>query len=226
MKRGSATASRPIFHPDYAEEARFGDGTRVRVRPLRPGDADLLRTGFSQLSPASRYSRFFTPKSALSDNEVAALTRIGGDDHFAVGAARLDDDGREIEGLGVARFIRTPEDAEVAEAAVTVIDAAQGQGLGTLLLERLAAAALERGIRRFRGDVLAGNQPIRRIVEAHGGAVELEEGGQLRVLVELPPDVAEPGAGVGRGPLHDLLSLAARGLIELRLSERLLHIWR
>lgn len=223
-KRGDADPR--VSGRDHVEAARLRDGTRVILRPLRPDDADQLRAGFARLSPASRYSRFFTPKAELSDAELTALTLLDGLDHFALGAVRVDDDGREIEGLGVARFIRTAEDPAVAEAAVTVIDAAQGRGLGTLLLGRLAAAARERGILYFRGDILAGNQPIRHIVEAAGGAVELAEGGQVRVLVELPPDLAGAKTGGAQGLLHDLLSLAARGLIELRLSERLLHIWR
>jgi hypothetical protein len=71
---------------------------------LRPTDKELLRTGFEHLSSESRYARFFTPKSSLSDGELDYLTVVDQEDHVAIGAASERDGGRT--GLGVARFIR------------------------------------------------------------------------------------------------------------------------
>lgn len=51
------------------------------------------------------------------------------------------------DGVGVARFLRIGE--EVAEPAVAVADDWQGCGVGTLLLDLLAARAWEEGIRVF-----------------------------------------------------------------------------
>ena len=74
-------------------------------------------------------------------------------------------EGSAAEGLGVARFARLADQPEVAEPAVTVVDHAQGKGLGSLLLTRLAAAARERGIERFACEFLAVNEPIRYLIE-------------------------------------------------------------
>ena len=48
-------------------------------------------------------------------------------------------------------------DLTTAEIVFTVADAYQGRGIGTRLLERLAALAAAHGIERFVGEVLAGN---------------------------------------------------------------------
>ena len=56
-------------------------------------------------------------------------------------------------GAGVARYVRIGDD--VAEPAVVVADRWQRLGLGSVLLERLTSRALEVGIARFRGLVLA-----------------------------------------------------------------------
>src|SRR4029450_8636341 len=44
-----------------------------------------------------------------------------------------------------------------AEVALMVADAWQGTGAGTLLLEHLAAAAVEHGVRRFTAEVMSEN---------------------------------------------------------------------
>jgi len=62
--------------------------------------------------------------------------------------------------VGIARFIRLKDDPAVAEAAVTVVDHMQRRGLGKLLVSALAQAARERGITRFRAEVLRTNEAM------------------------------------------------------------------
>ncbi|MFP4623141.1 MAG: GNAT family N-acetyltransferase, partial [Gemmatimonadota bacterium] len=168
--------------------------------------------------------RFMGSKAALSDGELNALTTPDGVDHFALGAMRRNPDTGEPEGLGVARFARVEDDAELAEAAVTVVDAAQRLGLGSLLLRRLAAAARERGVRRFRGDVLACNEPMRRLLADHAGASVVEvDDGVLRVEVELPSFSRLMDASrTGRDVLGQVLAQVASAGATLRLSDVLL----
>ena len=153
------------FNEHYRELVSLRDGTRAVLRLVRPDDKALLRAGFEHLSPRSRYYRFFTPKPRLSDDEVRYLTEVDGENHFAMGAVTDPPDG-EPEGLGIARFIRLREAPEVAEAAFTVADHAQGKGLGTLLFRRLSAAARERGITRFRCLVIATNAAMSELFHA------------------------------------------------------------
>jgi GNAT superfamily N-acetyltransferase len=169
------------FTLDYTEHAELRDGTPVLLRLLRPTDKELLRTGFERLSGQSRYARFFTPKTALSDDELRYLTEVDQEDHVAIGAASERDG--EQSGLGVARFIRFADRRDTAEAAIAVADHAQRKGLGRLLLLRLIAAARERGIERFRFEVLPSNAAMttliaeiapERTVETADGALSIE----------------------------------------------------
>jgi GNAT superfamily N-acetyltransferase len=193
----------------YEEEARLADGTRVRLRLLRQDDEDLLRRGFERLSPESRYLRFLAPRAALSPEEVRYLTHVDGHDHLALAAAIVRDDGA-LEGIGIARFVRLPDDPRVAEPALAVIDDYQGRGLGKLLLARLVEAARERGVEVFRATILPGNARMRRLIdELAPGALEHPDGDALTVEVPLPPPERPHGA------LQRLLAFAAQDVLRL-----------
>jgi len=153
-----------FFSLDYVERHTLRDGTPISIRLVRHDDKELLRRGFDQLSPASRYTRFLAPKAALTEDELRYLVEIDQENHFAIGALREPDDGGAAIGLGVARFIRLPDAHNTAEAAITILDEAQHQGLGTLLFLRLVAAAAERGIQRFRCEVLTGNAGMTALI--------------------------------------------------------------
>src|SRR6266568_8681079 len=80
------------FDGRYRETALLRDGSRVVLRLVRPDDKALLRRGFERLSPESRYRRFMSAKSQLTDAELAYLTEVDGWSHFALGAV--------VEGAG------------------------------------------------------------------------------------------------------------------------------
>jgi RimJ/RimL family protein N-acetyltransferase len=158
--------------PDFRQEHTLADGVRVVLRHIRADDAAELRRGFERLSSASRYRRFLSPARTLTDEQVRYFTSVDGIDHVAIVATSADDG----SGLGVARFVRLAGDPEAAEVAITVADGAQGKGLGSLLAVTLARAAMERGIRRFRGEVLAGNEVVRRLLEEVGARIRSANG--------------------------------------------------
>ena len=168
------------------------DGSRIVLRPIAAEDRDALAAGFEQLSDQSRYRRFFGPVSRLSDRQLDYLTDVDHHDHEAVVAFA---DGEEDVIIGVARFVRVEEG--VAEPAVAVVDAWQGRGLATLLLDALVERAREEGIGWFAAPVLAGNEPainaLRRL------------GREVQVRVALP---AQPGVGA-TPPLRELLRVTA-----------------
>ncbi len=71
---------------------------------------------------------------------------------FVVSATELE------ELVGVARYVRDPDEPKQAEVAVTVQDEWQGRGVGTALLSMLARRARDNGVERFTGVCLAGNR--------------------------------------------------------------------
>lgn len=194
----------PEFIRRRTTEVVLGDGTRVLLRPIVPEDKERLRAAFQRLSPESRYRRFLSPLEELSPELLVGLTEVDYRDHFAWVALALDEP--EGPGVGVSRYVRLPDEPEVAEAAVTVVDDHQGRGLGTLLLQALGAVALENGIRRFRGYVLESNRVVLDLLRRSGARIEHDAPGMLRVDVEL-----RPGEEIRESPAYRALSALARG---------------
>lgn len=175
------------FDEHYEERVSLSAALQVRIRLVRPDDKRLLLAGFDELSPASRQKRFFGGKHGLSDEELRYLTELDQLDHFALGAVTVDADGVEGHGVGIARFVRLPDDAQCAEVALTVVDRMQGIGIGRRLLERLVDAAVERGIERFRFECLPHNHEMTRLVERTCKLVALvNDDGAMVAEVELP----------------------------------------
>lgn len=140
-------------------EVRLADGSRVTLRAVEPEDKRLLAAAFDGLSEQSRYRRFFTPLRELDERQLTYLTEVDDHDHEAL----LAIDPRSGNCSGVARFVRVA--AGVAEPAIVVADPWQRLGLGTALLEQLAARARDEGITRFSAVVLGReprcDQPVR-----------------------------------------------------------------
>jgi RimJ/RimL family protein N-acetyltransferase len=167
-------------------ETRLSDGTPVLIRPVGPGDRDLIREGFQNLSEQSRVRRFLVPTSVLTEQDLDHLTQLDYWNHFAWGAVRAD---RPTEGMGVARYIRLRTEPVVAEAAVTVLDGYQRRGLGTFLLGLLTAAAFTAGISTFRAYVLEENVPMRKLLEGLGARAEFDSPGLLCMDIPLEPEL-------------------------------------
>lgn len=167
------------------------DGTRITVRPIFPEDAEALRQGFLQISPETRYLRFLGIMGELTPEQLRYFTDVDQKDHVAIVATILSDDLKEERGVGVARFIRLKGEPDVAEAAVTVTDAMQRKGVGTVLVRELERAAVAHGIKRIRAEVLAGNDTMRAILDSAGARAHARdaEGGMIAYDIDLEPDV-------------------------------------
>jgi RimJ/RimL family protein N-acetyltransferase len=137
-------------------------GTRVIIRPIRPSDGPALRAAYDRLSAEARYQRFLAPKPQLSESEVRYLVDVDGKSHVALVATLAERPDRII---GVARFVRLPEDPRIAEFAVVIGDPYQRQGLAGELLRRLIETAPANGIERFRATMLSDNAAAHRLVK-------------------------------------------------------------
>jgi GNAT superfamily N-acetyltransferase len=185
---------------------RLRDGEQILVRPIGPEDRAELAAGIERLSPESRYRRFLTPTSQLSESQLRYLTDVDHHDHEALVAIEPGTD----HGIGVARFVRSADDPERAEVAVAVADSWQGRGVATALLDRLTQRAREEGVRWFSAEILADNRPMLELIEELGDVTTRGvENGSLEVEVELPPE------GLG-ATMRQTLRAAARGLLHVR----------
>lgn len=207
-----------FFTADYVERTTLRDGTPVVLRLVRPEDKELLRREFEKWSHDSRYARFHAPKERLTDEELRYLTELDQETHFAIGALR--EGNGEPDGLGIARFIRlpdTPGEPPTAEAAISVADDMQGKGLGRLLFMRLAAAAAERGIERFRCFVLGSNPTMKALIEAVTPEHTTEvESGVLSIDFAVPriePDLVPEAPP--EGGMYRMFRAVAEGAVQL-----------
>ncbi len=216
-----------FFTPDYVERAVLRDGTPIVLRLICAEDKPLLEAGFNKLSAESRYARFLSPKSTLTEDDLRYLTEVDHEDHFAIGAVREAGDGAgNPVGLGIGRFIRMPELHATAEAAVAVADEAQHRGLGKLLFLRLCAAAAERGIERFRCEVLGSNNSMAALIATISPERTIEVGGGVMSIEMALPNVtptqpaAEPAPD---GGMYALFRAAATNAFEW--TEGVRRLW-
>lgn len=160
------------------------DGGTAHVRPIRPADADALQAFHMAQSQKSTYFRFFAPLERLPDAELHRFTHVDHQDRVALVAVVDVDDVEHI--IAVARFDRTGE--TTAEVAFNVSDAHHGRGLGSVLLEHLAAAARERGIHRFTAEVLPQNGKMLAVFREAGYQVQAKlDDGIVWVAFDVDP---------------------------------------
>lgn len=141
-------------YPEYWEaDVVLRDGGTAHLRPIHPSDADAVQAFHVGQSQKSIYLRFFAFKSKLSAKELKRFTEVDYKDRVAL----VITIGGEIMGIG--RYDRL-DDPREAEVAFNIADAHQGRGIGSILLEHLAAAARENGIRKFSAEVLPENRKM------------------------------------------------------------------
>lgn len=225
------------FTADYTERVVLKDGTPVVLRLVVPEDKELLRRGFAGWSAESRYARFLVPKQRLTEDELRYLCEVDQETHFALGAMR-DGEG-EPAGLGIARFIRLHDVADepvtaglaglhditdepvTAEAAIAVADEVHGQGLGRMLFTRLVAAAAERGIERFRCEVLGSNSTMQALISDIAPVHTTEvSSGVMSIDFALPA----PDDDRGASPMYRFFRAAAGNAVEW--TDAVRRFWR
>jgi GNAT superfamily N-acetyltransferase len=185
------------------------DGRAIEIRPLEASDKPLLAEGLKRMSEESRYRRFLSPKHEFTSGELSYLTEVDHHDHEALIAL----DCVSGEAVGVARYVRRPDERGVAEPAVAVIDDWQGAGVGKALLGLLIDRATEEGISSFRALVQRDNRPMLKLLDGEVSPTAVDAGpGLVEVEFELQ---REPRGA--REKLLSALRAAARGQLTFRL---------
>src|SRR4029453_14624883 len=148
------------LRPDAGEggvDALAADGGIVTIRAPRSSDRRALATLYDEASPDNLRLRFFArPSEGSLHAEVDRLCRPPSDRYLAL----LAEEAGAV--VGVASCERMGDADPRAEFSVFVADGHRGRGIGTLLLEHLAAQARTRGITQLTGEVLPGNTTMLR----------------------------------------------------------------
>ncbi len=182
-------------------------GETVRVRPVRADDVAALQAGFQRLSQESRYFRFFAARPELNDQMATALTDLDHQNHYAWGVFDPSEPSEvgDTSGLGIAsaRLVRDT-DPTTAEAALAVVDAYHGRGIGRFLIELLVHTAADIGVDTLRFEILRANRPMLRLISATSASAHRIDGDAL--VVEYRLDVPAASAlDVPLGALYELL---------------------
>jgi GNAT superfamily N-acetyltransferase len=156
--------------------ATYTDG--ITIRPLRNGDAATVLALFDRLGERARAARFCGAKPRLTDAELSLLAKVNADRHVLVGYVAGDP-----RPAGIARLVR---DGIRAEIAVSVADELRGRGVGTSLLEALAADARAAGITTFVATVCGDNPSMLGVLRKLSASLEVRwQWGEREIVVPL-----------------------------------------
>jgi acetyl coenzyme A synthetase (ADP forming)-like protein len=176
--------SPPAVDDPAAPRLVLRDGTVASVRRSTPGDREAMRRFFHELSPESRRRRFFTagePADSLVDRLCDSA-----DEQRSVTLVAVRQVGDDTRLIAVGSYIAGT--SGVAEAAFAVDDRFQGKGLGTDLLERLAAIAAGHGFHRFEATTLTDNNTMLEVFRDSGFEVRSKSAaGCVEVALTLTP---------------------------------------
>ncbi len=154
-----------VPYPAHREaDVVLADGSTIHIRPIRPEDGEALLALHSRFSERTRYLRYFSPYPRIPQRDLRRFVNVDHVDREAYVAVLGDDL------IAVGRYERLDPDS--AEVAFVVEDAHQGRGVSSVLLEHLAAAAREAGIRRFVAEVLPENAKMMRVFTDAGYVVD------------------------------------------------------
>ncbi len=171
----------------------LSDGATGRIRPITPEDHARFVAFYERVGEESKYYRFFAPRPHLSDTEVRHYTTVDYDDRVALIVTVGD------RMIAVGRYDRLGTGSDEAEVAFLVEDAHHGRGLGSVLLEHLAQAARERGVRRFLAEVLPANRKMIQVFTDAGYRVTpTYEDGILHVEFDIDPTEESLEVSAGR----------------------------
>lgn len=182
---------------------RLKDGTRVCLRPITPKDELRIGQGIEQLSPESRYLRFFSASRSVPDFVVEQLADVDGYHHIGWGAIRTDR--LDVPAIGAAHAIRSTNNPETAELAVAVLDAYHGKGLGRMLLASVFIQCEQQDIRTINVDMIEGNRAALMLIAALGAYRNGGEAGVVHYRLEIAEALATMRANAGKFQLTDIL---------------------
>jgi acetyltransferase len=153
-------------------------GGEYTIRPIHPGDAQMLQTLVQGLSQESRYFRFVSSMAQLPPSMLARFTLIDYDREMALVAVHktrsAQADGTIVETervVGVSRYI-TNADHDSCEFSLVVADDFSGKGLGTRLMESIMQVARDKGLSEIQGLVLVNNPNMLKLMRTLGFTVK------------------------------------------------------
>ena len=218
----SEGAARRVYPAHWEADVVLRDGGTAHLRPISPDDAGLLVDFYAEVSPKSKYYRFFAAMPTLSEREVRRFVDVDHHDRVALVltvAERM---------IAVGQFERLPGRAgerDRAEVAFLVQDQHQHRGIGQLLLEHLAQVGREVDVHEFVAEILPDNTGMLQVFRDAGYQVTGGfEDGVVAMRFPIDPTVTSLDVMVAREHRADTASvqrfLGARSVAIVGASRR------
>ena len=190
-----------VAQRDVAGALRLPAGGCVTLRPVGASDGAVLQAYVRGLSSESRYNRFFGALNELPPSELEHVTHLDRTYEVAL-VAEADVDGAPIV-VAEARYALSRERRE-CEFALSIADAWQGKGIGTLIMADVERRAASLGAERLVADVLHSNAPMKVLARKAGfGLADVPRDARLiRIVKDLAsPRTARPPQAGGAADL-------------------------
>lgn len=197
---------KPAPYPAHWEaDVVLRDGRTCHIRPIKSTDGPALEEFHATLSEDTLYMRYFTASKELMARDIERLLKADYREHVSLMALVAG----SVVGVGAYDSVGRAE----GEIAFTIRDDHQGRGLGSVLLEHLAAIARENGIHRFRAEVLSGNRKMLATFAAAGysPSQEVEDG---IVILDFDIDPTQKSRKVARSREHRAEALSIQRIVE------------
>ncbi|MFG3593775.1 GNAT family N-acetyltransferase [Bradyrhizobium sp. RDI18] len=167
----------------YSVREHLRDDRPITIRALRPEDRAGMLAAIGRTSMQSLQRRFFAPKKGFSEQEMAFFLNIDFESHVAI-VAEISEDGRPVIAGGGRYIVVQPGQAEVA---FVVVDAYQGQGIGTILMRHLAVLARNAGLKELVAEVLPENTAMLKLFKKFGFRTDAKGSPQVvHLTLQLP----------------------------------------
>jgi len=168
--------SRGTYFPIEYEAEREFEGPegkiRVRVRLIRPDDADRIKHLFYSLGEESIFFRFLTPLKSLRRQTLQEFYYVDQDSDISLVAVIPENGDPECTKIVAAgRYLLNPRTNE-AEFALLVQDEYQNRGIGTFLLTQMMRIAKSKGVNAFIAYVHPKNVPMIDFIHRTGKLIE------------------------------------------------------
>jgi GNAT superfamily N-acetyltransferase len=169
----------PVY-PRWSERLR--DGRLVLIRPVLERDAHAERDFIAALSPEARRNRFLGQMMHPEPAFIRRLTTLDYQHDLAFAAMDARDESEAF--VAVARY-STNADGTACECAISVLDAWEGHGLGTLLMNHLIEVARVKGVKYMWSLDSAQNHRMAELAKALGFTRKADPGDATLVLHEI-----------------------------------------
>lgn len=180
-----------LLHTPCLDEWTGTDGSRLRIRAVRPPDAAALQALIGGLTALDRRRRFHGALNNVSSQRLDDMANVDGHRHIAL-VVLAERAGRETL-IADLRCVTDLSDS-AAEFALVVAEAWRGRGVARRGLAALCRAAAGEGLHWLYGHVLADNEPMLALMQRCGFSLTPHRRDEQMVVAETRCErAADPG---------------------------------